>query len=165
VVGIGVLDLVQNARDWSVPVSGLLDEPAHLVTAALLLAAAPRRPLPRFAAWALAGSVAIDADHVPLYLGVMPTAVPDGRPVTHSLLTAALLLTGAGLARGRVRTALGGLALGVCLHFVRDVATGGTGVALLWPFDPHSDVRVPYGVYLGVLVAAAAVSARRSRPA
>jgi inner membrane protein len=157
-VAVAVLDRVQAARYWSHAVVGLLDEPAHLITAALLLAAWPRRLPGRLAGWALAGSVAIDADHVPLYLGHMPTAVPDGRPVTHCLLTAAVLLAGAGAARGRLRTALGGLALGVCLHLVRDVATGGTGVPLLWPLDPHSDVTVPYAVYAGLLVLGAAAA-------
>jgi len=52
-----------------------------------------------------------------------------------------------------------GLALGVCLHFVRDVATGGTGVPLFWPADRHSDVRAPYRVYYGLLVGAAAAAA------
>jgi inner membrane protein len=97
---------------------------------------------------------------VPLYAGVLPSAVPGGRPVTHCLLTPAVLAAAAGLTRGRVRTVLGGLALGVCLHFVRDLATGGTGVPLLWPADRHSDVRVPYAAYLAVLAAAAVAAAR-----
>jgi inner membrane protein len=160
---VGALDLVRTARDWPVPLDGMLDEPAHATTAALLLAALPRRPLPRLAAWALVGSVAIDADHVPLYAGVLPSAVPGGRPVTHCLLTPAALAAAAAVSRGRVRTALAGLALGVCLHFVRDVATGGTGVPMLWPAVPHSDVRVPYPLYYGVL-AATAVAASVRRP-
>jgi inner membrane protein len=159
---IAGLDRVRTARKWPVPVDGTLDEPAHLLTAALLLAAAPRPPAARFAAWALAGSVAIDVDHVPLYLGHMPTVVPGGRPVTHSLPTVAALLAGAGVARGPARTALAGLAAGVCLHFVRDFATGGFGVPLLWPFR-RVDVRVPYPAYAGLLVAAAAAAAARRR--
>jgi inner membrane protein len=160
--GIGVLDLVRTARTWPVPLDGALDEPAHAATAALLLAALPHRPVPRLAAWALAGSVAIDVDHVPLYAGLLPSAVPGGRPVTHCLLTPAALAAAAAVTRGRLRTAFGGLALGVCLHFVRDVATGGTGVPLFWPADRHSDVRAPYAAYLALLAAAAAAATRRT---
>jgi inner membrane protein len=164
-VGVGVLDLVRHSREWPVPVSGALDEPAHLITAGLLLAAVPRRPLPRLATWALVGSVAIDVDHLPLYAGALPSAVPGGRPVTHSLPTAAVLAVGAALGRGRVRTALGGLALGVCLHFLRDFSTGATGVPLFWPADRRSNVRLPYPLYSGALAGAAvAASLRRSPP-
>jgi inner membrane protein len=157
------LDRVQGSRRWRVPIAGALDEPAHLLTAALLLAAAPRRPGRELAGWALAGSVAIDADHVPLYLGHMPTTVEDGRPVTHSLPTVGALLLGAAATRGRLRTALAGLATGVCLHFVRDFATGPVGVPLFWPAVRRGDVRAPYPAYVAVL-AAAALGATLRRP-
>jgi inner membrane protein len=164
VAAVAGLDRVQRSRDWPVPIAGALDEPAHLLTAGLLLAAAPRRPLPELAAWALAGSVAIDADHVPLYLGHMPTTVEGGRPVTHSLPTVGALLLAAAATRGRVRTALAGLGAGVCLHFVRDFATGGVGVPLFWPAVRRGDVRVPYSSYLIALgVAGVAAAARPGR--
>jgi inner membrane protein len=158
---IGALDAVRSARNWSVPVLAALDWPAHLITAGLLLATLPRRPDPRVAGWALAGSVAIDLDHVPLYLGLQVAATEGSRPVTHSLATAAALLVGAVPARGRARTALTGLGVGVLLHFVRDLGTG-PGVPLLWPLRP-ADVRLPYAAHLGLLAAAAAIPALRRR--
>jgi inner membrane protein len=156
-----VLDAVQGARFWPVAVVGLLDEPAHLLTAWLLLAAllpsSRRTVLP----WALAASVAIDLDHVPLYLWGVGTATGSGRPVTHSLLFALMLLA-AGMPAGRVRTALSGLAAGVLAHLVRDIATG-PGVPLLWPVQDQS-VQLPYTIYLTALGAVTVVTVlRRTR--
>ena len=167
------LDAVQAARAWPVPVVGLLDEPAHLLTAWLALAAlglvglrgTPSPLLP----WVLTGSVALDVDHVPLYLWGEPVAHQGSRPVTHAAVTVVVLLLVALLfvrqARGRVRTAAVGLAGGVVLHLVRDVAMG-PGIPLLWPLDPV-DVRVPYAAYLAFLVVAATTAALRAlrRPA
>jgi len=64
-----------------------LDEVAHLATAALgLLVLARFLDLPRrFYVAALIASVAIDLDHIPLYLGLLPDR--GQRPVTHSLAT------------------------------------------------------------------------------
>jgi inner membrane protein len=158
------LDAVQAARAWPVPVVGLLDEPAHVLTAWLALAAlglaglrgAPAPLLP----WVLIGSVALDADHVPLYLWGEPVAHQGSRPVTHAAVTVVVLLLAAALSRSRLRTAAVGLAAGVALHLVRDVATG-PGVPLLWPLDA-TDVRVPYAAYLAVVALAAAVAALRA---
>ena len=64
-----------DAADRRVPfdvlISGLLDEPAHLATAALgLLVLACFIDVPRrFYVAARIASVAIDLDHIPLYLG------------------------------------------------------------------------------------------------
>ena len=159
VAGIGALDVVQGLRRWPIPVMAALDWPAHVATAALVLAAV-RRPLAaETAAWALAGSVVIDVDHVPLYLGLDRVAVGEnGRPFTHSLTTAAALFAGSRLAPGRTRTALTGLAAGTVLHFVRDVGTG-PGAPLLWPFS-RRNVRIPYGAYLAPVAAAALARAR-----
>jgi inner membrane protein len=154
-----LLDLAQQARPWSVPVTALLDEPAHLMTAGLvLLACLPWRG-GAVAGWALAGSVLIDLDHVPLYLWGALTVDGYGRPVTHSLATV-LVLALAGLAgRGRLGTALCGLSLGVGLHLLRDVATG-PGVHLWWPVDLHS-VLLPYWAYVVAMTAVTAVAVGR----
>jgi len=151
------LDLLQSAHGWPVPVVGLLDEPAHLLTAWLALAAcSPRTARLRLLPWVLLGAVAIDLDHVPLYLGADGiTADGGGRPVTHSLLTVAVLLALAVVA-GRP---LSGLAAGVGLHLARDLATG-PGVPLLWPMD-SSDVRIPYLPYLLFLVVLTLVATGR----
>jgi inner membrane protein len=129
-----------------------------VATAALVLVAAPRWLGPETAAWALAGSVAIDVDHVPLYAGLDQVAVGENeRPFTHSLLTTAALLGGSRLAAGRRRTALAGLAAGTLLHFVRDVGTG-PGAPLLWPLYRRS-LRIPYAAYLAPVAVAALVRA------
>ena len=157
--GIAALDAVRTARHWPVPLLAALDWPAHLATAGLVLAALPRRLDPRMAAWALAGSVAIDLDHIPLYLGFRAAVTEGGRPVTHSLTTAAALLGAAVASRGRLRTALAGLGEGVLLHFVRDIATG-PGLPLLWPVRSRN-VRIPYGMHLAALGLTVAVAALR----
>jgi inner membrane protein len=133
VLGIVALDLVAAVRSWPIPVKGLLDEPAHLLTACVALSVyAPGRT--RAWPWVLLGAVAIDLDHIPLYLWGGPVATGGGRPVTHSATTVAALLVIA-LVVPKVRTAASGLAAGVLLHFVRDIATG-PGVPLLWPLHP-----------------------------
>ena len=152
-----VLDLVAGARWWPIPVVAVLDEPAHLLTAWLALVALPPRRRPAVP-WALLGAVAIDVDHVPLYLWHVGTATESGRPVTHCLLSVVVFLCGARLVR-RARPVLAGLAVGVALHLVRDLATG-PGVPLLWPASGAS-VSVPHAWYLEVLVVLAAVAARR----
>jgi inner membrane protein len=155
VVAIGALDLVHAAANWPVVVVGLLDEPAHVLTAYLLLLAMGRPLAPaRRDVWALSGAVLIDVDHLPLFLGCPGWAVAGGRPPTHSLALVLVLLC-AGLA-GRRAAALRYLAVGVLLHFVRDLATG-PGVPLLWPLG--SSVLLPYAGYAALLCLAAAACA------
>ena len=96
--------------------TGPLDEVAHLATAALGLMVlacfvdAPRR----FYVAALIASVAIDLDHIPLYLGLLGD---DGqRPVTHSLLTV-LVVAGAAAVSRRHRVVLAGVVTGLLIHF------------------------------------------------
>jgi len=156
---IVVIDLVLQARRWPVLVVGVLDEPAHLATAALLLAALLPSRARRLVPWALAGAVLIDLDHVPLYLWDALAAGAPGRPVTHSLCTV-LVLAAVGLrAPRRLRTAFSGLALGVALHLVRDLATG-PGAPLWWPAGPAS-VTVPHPAYLTLMALAAVLAVGR----
>lgn len=160
-----LLDAVARARSWGLFVTGVLDEPAHLATALLVLVAAAG-PLrlsshPRFIWAALTAAVAIDVDHLPLYAGV-PVDIDGGRPFTHSLATVVALLAAAAAVRRfrRFRPVLLGAATGVLLHFVRDLATG-PGVSLCWPvWDQRIDV--PYSAYVVVLSACAAVGTLRA---
>lgn len=152
---VPLLDRVQAARSWPTVVDGALDEPAHLLTAVLLLGALSRWLTGRVARWALVGSVALDLDHVPLYLGWESIAAPGDRPVTHSLTTVVLLLA-ATTTVPALRAAVLGLALGVGIHLVRDLATG-PGVPLGWPLSDQS-LTVPYQLYVLVLMAAALVA-------
>jgi len=150
---VGV-DLILARRPWPLLIDGSTDEVGHLLTAALLLAVLPRSARGRLWPWALLGAVVIDLDHVPLYTFAPEFAV-SGRPPTHSLLTVLVLGIVAAVIP-LVRIPFAGLALGVGLHLVRDVATG-PGVPLLWPFD-DSAIRSPYAAYLVVIVGAAAVA-------
>src|ERR1700746_2754859 len=76
-------DAADRRIPFAVLATGPIDEVAHLATGALGLLAlacfidAPRR----FYVAGLIASVAIDLDHIPLYLGL---GDPDQRPVTHS---------------------------------------------------------------------------------
>ena len=133
--------LAFDAADRRVPFhilgSGLLDEPAHLATAALgLLVLACLVDVPRrFYVAALIASVAIDLDHIPLYLGLLGNG--GQRPVTHSLCTVIVVVVAAVTSR-RHRAVLAGVATGLVLHFARDIAEGPPGVRMLWPTSGHS---------------------------
>ncbi|WP_222192803.1 metal-dependent hydrolase [Modestobacter italicus] len=151
---VPVLDRVRTEWAWPTVVVGALDEPAHLLTAVLLVGALSRWLSGRVVGWALVGSVALDLDHLPLYLGWEAIASPGGRPVTHSLATVLLLVAAASLPA--LRSAGLGLALGIGTHLVRDLATG-PGVPLGWPASAQS-LTMPYPLYLLVLVGAALVA-------
>jgi inner membrane protein len=115
----------------SVLASGALDEPAHLATGALgLLALSCFIDVPRrFYVAGLVASVAIDLDHIPMWLGL---GNPYQRPVTHSLATVVVVVAAAAASR-RYRAVLAGVAAGLLIHFARDIAEGPPGVRMLWP--------------------------------
>lgn len=157
------------AADWgyrrvgdSLIAGGLLDETAHLLTALLVLWAIGRSACERFMTPTLIASVAIDIDHVPARLGLQWLTAGTPRPYTHSLLTIALLLAAAVLWRRRRWVTLG-LALGVSLHFFRDLAESGTGVSLLWPWSDHA-FTLPHGGYLATMAAVVLIDAARCAP-
>lgn len=142
--------------------AGVFDEIAHLATAVVMVAALVPRGGPRaFVVVALAASVLIDVDHVPQAYGVQTLALQEGgRPVTHSLLTVALLSAGALVARRGPRWVLAGAAVGVLMHFVRDLGTGG-GVPLAWPLSPHG-YAPDHRSYLVLLAGCVGVAAVRA---
>jgi inner membrane protein len=156
---IGLVDAALAAARLPLLLTAVLDWPAHLATAGLLLAALLPERSRAVVPWALAGAVLIDLDHIPFYLWGALTTEDAGRPVTHALATAAALVCAAAVGPRRLRTALYGLSLGVCLHLVRDLATG-PGVPLWWPVE-DDEVLVPYAAYALVVGAAAAVAAGR----
>lgn len=131
------------------PIAGVLDELAHLGTAALILAALPRPPRLGVAS-ALVATVAIDSDHLPALLGWHGLDLAGERPLTHALWVPLLLLAASFVLPVRLRAILRWGALGVAIHFLRDAATG--GIAALWPLTtaPH---MVPHRGYLVVLAA------------
>jgi inner membrane protein len=120
-------------RIWT---TGPVDEVAHLSTAALGLLVlarfidAPRR----FYVAALIASVAIDVDHIPLYLGLLRNRTQ--RPVTHSLSTVAVFAAAAAASR-RHRAELAGVATGLALHLARDIE-GRPGMRVFWPLEDTS---------------------------
>lgn len=143
-----------DAADRAVPFgllsTGLLDEIAHLATAALGLMVlarfidAPRR----FYAAALVALMAIDLDHIPLYLGLLPDR--DQRPVTHSLATVVVFASAAAASR-RHRAVLAGAATGLVLHFARDIAEGPPGVRILWPVQ-QTAWTASYWWFMGMII-------------
>jgi hypothetical protein len=148
-----------DAADRRVPFSildtGLLDEPAHLATGALsLLALACFIDVPRrFYVAGMIASVAIDLDHIPLYLGLLGKA--GQRPVTHSLATV-IVVAGAAIAWRRHRAVLAGVVAGLLIHFARDIAEGPPGVRMLWPLQDTAWTAT-FWWFLGMIVAFTAV--------
>jgi membrane-bound metal-dependent hydrolase YbcI (DUF457 family) len=139
---------------------GLLDEPAHLATAVVLLLALGAfgtRLSGVFIVGAAIASVAIDIDHIPGILGSQLLTGGEPRPYSHSLITVlALVLVGQG-ARGRTRQLALGAAFGVGAHLLRDLATG-PGVPLLWPAS-GAVIAMPYPIFATTLALAASIAA------
>jgi inner membrane protein len=140
--------------------SGPLDEIAHVLTALMVLWAIGGVAWDRLLVPALIISVAIDLDHLPKDLGQTWLTAGTPRPYTHSLLTIAVLLSGAWLWR-RHRAVLLGLTLGLTIHFWRDTAEPNSGVALLWPVSNHS-FSTPHVAYLALMALAFGVGMWRS---
>jgi membrane-bound metal-dependent hydrolase YbcI (DUF457 family) len=145
----------------SVVPGGLLDEIAHLMTTLIVVWALGRRVSDRVLLLALVASVAIDADHVPGALGYGFLTQGTPRPYSHSLLSIVVVLVIAGIWRSR-RNVLLGLALGLAIHFWRDMSESDAGVSLLWPVSNHSFMlsHAGYLTAMAVLATIAAVSAR-----
>ncbi len=131
VVALG-FDAADRAVPFSILGTGLIDEVCHLATGALgLLVLACFIDVPRrFYVAGLIASVAIDLDHIPVYLGLLGNQFQ--RPVTHSLATVLVFAGGAVVSR-RHRAVLAGVVTGLVIHFARDIAEGPPGVRLLWP--------------------------------
>jgi inner membrane protein len=138
---------------------GPLDEVAHLLTTLIVFWAVSSRARERFLVPALIASVAIDLDHIPARLGAEWLTAGTPRPYTHSLLTIVVVLAIAALWRRR-RDVLLGVAIGLAIHFWRDMGEGDSGVSLLWPFSYHS-FQYPHGVYIAVMAAFVVVDAVR----
>jgi hypothetical protein len=154
---------------------GMLDWPAHLATALVIMGALTRvrRALPdqRFGWAMLACSIVIDVDHLPEECGseVLTNGTP--RPYTHALWVVIVLTVAWATARffivrsGRPRPAtaellLAGAAWGVAAHFVRDIATA--PMSFWWPVTEKS-VEVPYWWYVVALAVIIAIGPIRHR--
>ena len=157
---IAAIDGLFALFDPPLLVAGLLDETAHVATATLVLAALPFRYRPAFLVGVLAGVTLIDIDHIPSELGWWILAAPGYRPVTHSTLTIllAMVIAGSRFVRGPNRALGYGVAAGIGLHLLRDMATG--GVLLWWPANYH-EVEIAYPLYALTLTVATALAAGR----
>jgi len=140
---------------------GPVDELAHLLTGALVLAALRGVVDRRFAVGLLVASVLIDVDHVPGLLGHDWITRGTDRPYTHSLLMIAVLGLAAVGWRGR-RSLLLGATLGIGVHLVRDLAESQSGVPLAWPLSLRS-FTLPHWTYLLAMSAGLAIALLRAR--
>ena len=114
----------------------MLDETAHLALGLLL--ARRRRAEERAAV--VAGSMVIDADHLPSEMGhEWLRHGGHGRPYPHALLTVALLTAVSRAA-----------AVGLAVHLARDLTDSETGVRLLWPLSNHEFFLPPWLYPIGV---------------
>jgi inner membrane protein len=157
-LGLAAADLAYRSVGDSVFPGGAFDEVSHLLTTLLVLwALGPG--VRRFMVPALLASVLIDADHVPAQFGVYWLTEGTPRPYTHSLLSIAVVLVLAVRWRRR-RDVLVGVAVGLALHFWRDMAEGGAGVSLLWPVSRHA-FQYPHAYYLAAMAVVVAVDAGR----
>jgi len=136
---------------------GVLDEPAHALTMALVLVALPRRPSRDFVISALICSVILDADHLPILFHTGWLEPATGRPDTHSLVVVVLVAV-AGAAFRVDRPVIAGIVTGLLVHLGRDLATG--TVPLLWP-AVSEQFHVPYLAYALTLICLAAFAAGR----
>lgn len=150
---------------------GSFDEAAHLLTMLFVLWALGCRLDRPFAKAALVISVAIDLDHIPQYLGWYGLTRGTPRPYTHSLLSILVVLLGAAWCSSRSRQAGGaiwprgseicfGLAVGLGIHFCRDMAEPGSGVSLLWPVSYRS-FSFPHWTYVVAMVLIGAICLAR----
>ncbi len=162
---VAVADGVTELLPASVPhaVEGTLDEPAHVATVVIILAALGWRFGQWFVIGALVGSVAIDLDHIPAYLGADFLTRGTPRPFTHSLTTVLVVVLVALVVRGHWRVVILGFAFGLVGHFFRDMCEPAqSGVALFWPIS-NAGIRLPYMVYAAVMVALGVVGLVRHK--
>lgn len=143
----------------SVWLAGPLDETAHALTALLFIWAAGG-VLDRIAVPILVASVAIDLDHLPGDFGARWLTAGDPRPYPHCLLAIVMVLLLAWRV-ARWRRCLCGVAVGLAIHFWRDLAEPGTGVGLLWPASSAS-FSLPHPLYLTVMALVVLSASRAS---
>lgn len=161
VVLLAIVDFFSQRAGDSVFPGGPLDETAHLLTTLVVLWALGPRVTRHYAAPALLASVLIDIDHIPQHLGTHFLTSGTPRPYTHSLLTLAVALLGAA-AWPKRRRVLIGVALGLAIHFARDVGEGpGSGVPLLWPVS-NAAASSAHWVYLVAMAGIVAVCVQRA---
>ncbi|HEY7432294.1 MAG TPA: DUF427 domain-containing protein [Streptosporangiaceae bacterium] len=161
---VAAIALIDNTLHWGhfgFVLRGLIDVPCHAATCLILFGAITRgrgQPPGTWFVWGLlAGSVAIDVDHLPEEFGFGWWSANTIRPHSHALWLVLLLaviavLAAARWARARARrgaailaSTAAGAAWGVVIHLYRDAATA--PVPLWWPLS-DAGIRIPYLAYL-----------------
>jgi membrane-bound metal-dependent hydrolase YbcI (DUF457 family) len=142
------LDAHFRDTELSVLKEAVIDETAHIATAAIALVGFVSRVGISMALGALIGSTAIDADHLPAMAGSLILTEGTNRPYTHSLLSVLLAVSLGLVLPLSLQRFMWGVAVGLMSHLLRDMATG--GVPLFWPLALAS-VTVPYSLYLAAL--------------
>lgn len=168
-------DRLTGWHDMSFALRGLLDWPAHLATALVILGALIRLrgtlTDQRFGWTMLACSVLIDIDHLPEEFGSKALTNGTPRPYTHALWVLIVLTLAWATVRffavrsGRARPItveliLAGATWGVAAHFVRDIATA--PMSFWWPVTDMA-VEAPYWSYIAALAITVAVGPVRRR--
>lgn len=138
-------------------VLGVLDQTAHLATALIVFFLVAPYTSGYFKLGVIAGTVLIDLDHIPALWDSALFTTQDGRHVSHSILTIAIMLGLVWILKGSAQRAMLGVALGIMVHFFRDLATG--GIPLWWPIDSQT-VEISYVVYMTTLGFLAAIGFR-----
>jgi hypothetical protein len=139
----------------------LLDWGAHVAVTAIVLRVLPRQA-GAYAEPALAASVLIDLDHIPIAAAMLRGDDGLPRPRPHTFATPALLALFGSVLRGRARTIALGAALGTTAHLARDLFNG-PGVAVGWPLHERH-VRLPVALQGVALAGLVALAARRRDP-
>ena len=165
---LGIATVCLVAADWGSQLAGdslfpggPFDETAHFFTTLLILWALGKRACERFLLPALIASVAIDLDHLPARLGANWLTAGTPRPYTHSLLTVGVVLLLAFLWRRR-RDPLLGIAIGLAIHFWRDMGEPGSGVAMLWPWSDRA-FEYRHGLYVAAMAVVVLIDIARCR--
>lgn len=151
--------VVPEPRD-SIWLAGALDESAHLATGVVTLGALGPVVDGRLARGLIGASVLLDLDHVPQYAGAGWLTAGTARPYPHSLLALIGAVTTFCLLRRRAPQAdatstAEGVVIGLCAHFVRDLAAREPGMPLLWPIANRA-FSIPRAVYVAALIAGVA---------
>lgn len=129
----------------------LIDEPEHGITGLLLLGAFGFGLLRRYWVPTLAGSILIDADHLPQEFGKAVLIGDAPRPYTHSLATLMAVLFVTCWLSPRLRPYGFAVAFGLATHLFRDTTEG--AVLLLWPLT-RREFHLMYWPYGAALIAA-----------
>lgn len=138
-----------------------LDWSCHHVWTVLALRALPDALLDDAAGPALATSIAIDVDHLPIAAAMFRGELDLPRPRPHTFLTPLVLAAASTVVPSRFRRRTRFAAFGTTVHLTRDLFNG-PGVDVAWPLRP-GHVRLPVAAEAAALGALLALAQRCAR--